>query len=78
MISLGLGMAVSHSQYLIFGLSFLLPLFSSVFPSLPLSFAFIRKQEFCDFMQEMLSMMNKVKDEVLVFFDAIIVVLLEG
>lgn len=77
MISLGLGMAVSHSQYLIFGLSFLLPLFSCVFPSLPLSFVFIRKQEFCDFMQEMLSLMNKVKDEVL-FFDAIIVVLLEG
>ncbi|KAF5463335.1 hypothetical protein F2P56_019256 [Juglans regia] len=37
--------------------------FFLLFPILSLNFVFIRKQEFCDFMQEMLSMMNKVKDE---------------
>lgn len=38
-----------------------------IFPSLPLNFVKICEQEFRDFMQEMLSMVNNVKDEVLFF-----------
>ena len=36
--------------------------------SFSFSFLFFFMQDFCDFMQEMLSMMNNVKDEVLFIF----------